>query len=446
MLARSGCGFGATALAALANDATAAGLRTHIPAKAESVVFLYMNGGPSGLDLFDYKPALEKLDGKSFPGSIDTLFPYPGPIMKSPFQFKRHGESGSWVSECYSHLAEHVDDMAFLHACHTDAQNHSPACYMLNTGLPRFGAPGIGSWLSYGLGNATEELPAFIVMCDHRAAPEGGANLWDAGFLPGQHQAVHFRSSDTPILFLDPGKGVARQSAQLQLLQRLNRRHQQQSAHSEALETRIKSFETAFRMQSSVPDLADLSGETEATRTLYGLDDEDCSSFGSQLLLSRRMVEQGVRCIQIYHGGYKDNWDHHANLESGHSSLAYETDRPIAGFLTDLKQRGLLDTTLVVWGGEFGRTPTSQDRNGRDHNPHGFCMWMAGGGTRGGIHHGELDELGYKPVSGKVSMHDLHATILHLMGLDHEQLTQFFSGRDQSLTNGLGSVIHDVVC
>jgi hypothetical protein len=452
-LSRSGGGFGMLALASLmkgerllAGDIPSSPILHH-PAKAKSVIWLFMNGGPSGIDLFNRKPALEKWDGKRFPGKIDTLFPHPGPIMRSPFKFQKHGNSGTTVSEVFPNIARHVDDMTFLHACSSKSQNHVPACYMVNSGITRVGAPAIGSWVSYGLGIANQELPGYVVMYDHRSAPEGGANLWDAAFLPGDTQGVPFRPTDHPILYLNrqPQLSEHSQASQLKLLQQLNHWHSQQNPSELELQARIRSFETAYKMQFSAPDIVDMTHETEATRKLYGLDTPQCKPFGTQLLMARRMVEKGVRFIQIYHGGFDHNWDNHSGLEEQHRRLCLETDQPIAGLLADLKQRGLLDETLVIWGGEFGRSPTSQDRDGRDHNPFGFTMWMAGGGIKRGFSWGQTDELGYKPVENEVTMSDLHATILHQLGFDHERLTYHFNGRDQSLVNNLGSVVDDII-
>lgn len=451
-LLKAGSGFGMLALSSMLNgNQSAAGDSFAAPlariAKAKSVIWLFMNGGPSGIDLFDPKPELDRLDGKRFPGGIETLFPHPGPIMKSPFKFRRHGASGLPVSEVFPNLAKHVDDMAFLNACSSEAHNHVPACYMVNSGSTRVGAPCLGSWASYGLGSGTDELPSFVVMYDHRSAPEGGANLWDAAYLPGRHQGVPFRPTEQPILYLNRPQKVSatNQQKQLSLLQRVNRWHAEQNPNQKQLEARINSFETAFKMQMAAPKIVDTSNETAATKKLYGIDVKESRIFGTQLLMARKMVEQDVRFIQIYHGGWNNNWDNHGDLEKLHRKMSFESDQPIAGLLTDLKQRGLLDQTLVLWGGEFGRTPTSQDRNGRDHNPYGFSMWMAGGGVKRGIRYGETDELGYKPVENEVTMHDLHATILHLLGLDHEQLTYRFGGREQSLVNGFGHVMHDLI-
>lgn len=448
---RSGGGFGMLALSALLNPSQSLGATVPISTpklgKAKSVIWLFMNGGPSGLDLFSHKPALDKWDGKRFPGSIKTLFPHPGPIMKSPFKFQRHGESGLPVSELFPNIAKHVDDIAFLNACSSDSHNHVPACYMVNSGISRVGAPCLGSWASYGLGSGNDELPSYVVMYDHRTAPEGGANLWDAAYLPGENQGVPFRASDQPILFLNRHKNISAgsQKKQLAMLQKMNHWHANENPNQQELLTRINSFETAFKMQMTAPKIVDTAHETDATKNLYGIDVEESKIFGTQLLMARKMAEQGVRFIQIYHGGYKNNWDSHGNLEKAHRGLCMETDKPIAGLLQDLKQRDLLDETLVIWGGEFGRTPTSQDQNGRDHNPYGFTMWMAGGGVKPGITHGETDELGYKPIENEVTMHDLHATVLHLLGLDHEMLTYRFGGREQSLVNGLGNVVKEII-
>lgn len=452
-LNRTGAGFGSLALSSLLGQdrLLAGGAKSfqgpHQTQQIKSVIWLFINGGPSGIDLFDHKPALDRWHGTPYPGEIETLFPYPGPIMRSPFKFKRYGDSGTTVSEVFPNLAKHVDDLTFLKACVSDAQNHAPACYMVNSGVMRVGAPCVGSWVSYGLGSENQDLPAFIVMYDHRSAPEGAANLWDAGFLPGNHQGVTFRTKGDPILYLKRARWMSapRQRRQLDVLRDLNELHVQRRLENQQLQARIESFETAFRMQVQVPNILDVSSETEATHRLYGLDVKECKHFGGQLLLARRLVEKGVRFIQVYHGGYEDNWDQHGGLAEGHRRLSFETDRPIAGLLADLKQRGLLDSTLVVWGGEFGRLPISQDRDGRDHNPFGFTMWLAGGGLKKGFHHGKTDEFGHRPIENPVHVHDLHATILHLLGLDHSRLTYYHDGREQSLTNNLGGVVRDIL-
>ncbi|MCP4945596.1 MAG: DUF1501 domain-containing protein [Planctomycetaceae bacterium] len=449
LLSRAGGGMGMLALSSLLRDNNAVSSPVvHQPTqKAKSVIWLFMNGGPSGIDLFDPKPLLTKLDGKPFPGKLKTLFPYPGNIMKSPFEFTQHGETGHHVSSVFPHLAKHVDDLTFLNACVSNEQNHVPACYVVNTGRQQVGSPNLGSWATYGLANESRELPEYVVMYDRRAAPEGGANLWSSGFLPGEFQGTLFRPGKHPILHLDRPQGLSTstQDSQLQLLNWLNRRSATHYPDKTQWEARTKSFEMAYQMQASVPELADLSNETAATHDLYGLNDPDCKYFGAQCLLARRMVEREVPFIQIYHGGYENNWDQHGDLAGGHKDNCYETDQPIAGLLTDLKQRGLLDSTLVIWGGEFGRAPVSQDKDGRDHNPYGFTMWMAGGGVKRGYQHGETDEFGYLPINGAVSMPDLHATVLHLMGINEENLTYQFGGRKQTATNGLGHAVHEII-
>ncbi|MBX3422706.1 MAG: DUF1501 domain-containing protein [Pirellulaceae bacterium] len=451
-LQRQGAGLGSLALSTLLSKEVQAtgslsGKTQHHPARATSVIWLFMNGGPSGIDLLDHKPALERYAGQPFPGELKTLFPYPGPIMPSPFKFRRYGECGAAVSQVLPHLAHQVDKLTFLQACVSEEQNHVPACYMMNTGSRQMGSPALGSWASYGLGRESNDLPDFVVMYDHRSSPEGGASLWGSGFLPGQYQGVTLRPKKSPILYIDrPGDlSQSTQHAQQRLLKSLNRQHAQQHPFSSELEARIRSFETAYQMQASVPNLVDLSSETQATYELYGLNDPTTRHFGSQCLLARRMVEQNVPFIQIYHGGYENNWDQHGGLAEGHAKNCMETDRPMAGLLLDLEQRGLLDSTLVIWGGEFGRGPTAQDRDGRDHNPYGFTMWLAGGGVKRGFTLGATDEFGYLPVEHPVSMHDLHATVLHLMGLDESRLTFRSAGRDQSATNGLGHVLHPIL-
>jgi len=449
LLSRAGGGMGMLALSSmLQSEGAANSTNVHLPVnKAKSVIWLFMNGGPSGIDLFDPKPLLTKMDGKPFPGKIRTLFPYPGNIMKSPYEFRQYGESGQFVSSVFPRLSKHVDEITFLNACGSNEQNHVPACYVVNTGRQQVGAPNVGSWATYGLANEKRDLPEYVVMYDYRSAPEGGANLWSSGFLPAENQGTLFRSGKHPILHLKRPDGLSRstQEAQLELLNWLNERSIERYSGVQQLEARAKAFETAYKMQSSVPVLADLSSETAATLDQYGINDPKCKYFGAQCLLARRMVEQEVPFIQIYHGGYENNWDQHGDLVTGHAKNCYETDQPIAALLADLKQRGLLDSTLVIWGGEFGRAPVSQDKDGRDHNPYGFTMWMAGGGVKRGFRYGETDEFGYLPIQDSVSMPDLHATVLHLMGIDEERLTYQFGGREQTATNGLGRVVHEII-
>ncbi|GIW99202.1 MAG: hypothetical protein KatS3mg111_2535 [Pirellulaceae bacterium] len=444
-LTHSSAGLGGLAWSTLMAQSSRGAIAAHGPAK--SVIWLFMNGGPSHIDLFDPKPELERWDGKLFPGDVDTLFPFPGPVMKSPFRFRQHGDSGAWVSELFPHLARHVDDIAFIRSCTTEAKNHGAALYNINTGSVLMGAPHVGAWATYGLGTENDDLPGFIAMFDHRSCPETGVQLWGSGFLPGQYGGVTLRPADPPVLYSRrPDRySPAGQAVQIDLVRQLNDRHAQRLPNCEELHQRSRALERAFRMQVSIPELTNIQQEDAASRRLYGIDDPPCRYFGTQLLMARRMVERGVRFIQIYHGGAVRNWDQHSRLRQEHAALSYETDRPIAGLLQDLKQRGLLDSTLVVWGGEFGRTPTSQDFDGRDHNPHGFTMWMAGGGIRGGTAVGATDEFGCRAVERPVTVHDVHATILNRLGIDAEQLSFRFGGRDQTLTNGLGKTIGEVL-
>ena len=421
----------------------------HHPAKAKSIIWLYMYGAPSGLDTFDYKPELDDRDGERLPQPPDVLFGNPGPLMRSPFAFKKHGKSGAWVSELFPHLAKQVDQLSFLKGCKADSNNHAPACMQMNTGITRIGYPSAGAWVTYGLGSENQNLPGFIVMYDHRSVPVAGPTNWGNGFLPASYQGVTFRPQESPLLFSkrQPGISEQRQRSQLDLLNELNKQHLagHQNDSATELDARIASFEMAFRMQMEAPQVVDLKQENDATKKLYGLDSEKTKPFGTQLLMARRMVERGVRFIQIYSGGTRLNWDAHQDLEKNHRQLCYETDQPIAGLLTDLKQRGLLDSTLVIWGAEFGRMPISQDGNGRDHNQHGFLSWMAGGGVKPGITHGSTDDLGHKAVDGIVTVPDFHATILHLLGLDHLKLTYLHNGRQIRLTDVSGKVIKEIL-
>ncbi|HEY3967053.1 MAG TPA: DUF1501 domain-containing protein [Planctomycetaceae bacterium] len=427
----------------------------HFPAEAKSVIWLFMNGGPSHVDTWDYKPELEKRDGKELDGfdkNTGFFTDQVGPVMKSPFQFAQHGQSGTWVSEIFPEMAKHVDKMAFLHSCYTDSNNHSPALFKINTGMTRMGFPCVGSWVTYGLGTETQNLPAFVVMYDTlgRGIPKGHAQNWGAGFLPSIYQGTSLKPQGAPLddLVRSADMTDSQQRAQLDLLAKLNRRQLEQTPGAPDLTARIESFELAYRMQMAAPEAIDLSQESEATHKLYGLDNQKCTHFAKQCLTARRMVERGVRFVQIYSGGMDNelSWDGHANIQKNHSGFAAETDQPIAGLLADLESRGLLSSTLVVWGGEFGRLPIVQKGGtGRDHNPHAFTYWLAGGGVKGGTHYGKTDEIGHKAVENRVSVHDLHATILNLLGLDHTQLTYRFSGRDFRLTDVSGNVIDAII-
>jgi hypothetical protein len=451
-LEKAGLGCGLLALGdLLARESAAAGeaaagelrsaARTHFPAKAKSIVWLFMEGAPSSVDLFDPKPELDRQAGRRI--DIATFNADTGPLMKSPFRFQQYGESGAWVCDQFPHLARHVDEIAFIKSLYTESVNHVPALYQINTGLPRPGFPAAGAWMSYGLGSENRNLPGFIVLGSNEGV-KGGPLNWSNGFLPAEHQGTLFRTQGTPILNLQRPDHVTDddQRAQLDLMARYNRAHAQERPGDAELASRIESFELAYRMQTEAADLVDLARESKATRTLYGLDENVTRPFGTKCLLARRLVEQGVRFVQVYHDSA---WDAHANLKGNHGQNCAETDLPIAGFLTDLKARGLLDSTLVLWGGEFGRMPVSQGNGGRDHNPYGFMAWMAGAGIQGGTSHGETDEIGHKAVVDPVSVHDLHATMLHLMGVDHKQLTYRHNGRRYRLTDVAGEVIPTIL-
>jgi len=467
-LKRAGSGCGLLALASLLDQQRllAAPVATpaagplaphpgHFPSKVKSVIWLFMNGGPSQVDTWDYKPELAKHDGqelKDFDKDTGFFVDQVGPIMKSPFQFQRQGKSGTWVSEIFPHIGKHVDDMAFIHSCFTETNNHSPALFQINTGMSRMGFPSVGSWVTYGLGTESQNLPAFVVMYDTlgRGLPKGYAQNWGAGFLPGVYQGTALKAQGAPIdnLLRGAGKGEAQQRAQLDLLAKLNGRRLQQTGPDAELAARIESFELAYRMQMAAPDALDFSKEPEAIQKLYGVDDPRCTHFAKQCLMARRMVERGVRFVQIYSGGEENekSWDGHSNIAANHRQFAGETDMPIGALLTDLKQRGLLDSTLLICCGEFGRLPIVQKGGtGRDHNPHAFTTWLAGGGVKGGVHYGETDELGHKAAVNRVSVNDLHATVLHLLGIDHEKLTYRFNGRNFRLTDVAGNVVKDII-
>jgi hypothetical protein len=466
-LRRAGGGFGMLALAGLLDKERLLGqsaplavnpLAPHVghhAAKAKSVIWLFINGGPSHVDTWDYKPELERRNGQELAGfDQNTGFfrDQVGPIMRSPFRFNRHGQSGKWVSEIFPNMARHVDKMAFIHSCWTDSNNHSPALLKINTGMTRMGFPCVGSWVTYGLGSESQNLPAFVVMYDTlgRGLPKGYAQNWGAGFLPSIFQGTALKPQGAPIdnLYRPADLTGAQQRSQLDLLARLNGGQLAAHAGDSELAARIETFELAYRMQVAAPEALDLDRETEATRRLYGVENPRCRHFARQCLIARRMVERGVRFVQIYSGGEENerSWDGHTNIQANHSGFAGETDQPIAALLTDLENRGLLDETLVIWGGEFGRLPLVQrGGTGRDHNPHAFTVWLAGGGAKGGISHGATDEIGHRAVENRVSVHDLHATILHLMGLDHERLTYRYTGRDFRLTDVEGEVVRPVI-
>jgi hypothetical protein len=447
MISIGGHGLGALALGSLITPAVAeaVGPAPPIATRAKSVIWLVMNGGQSHVDTWDYKPQLAKSNGKKLEGFDNEVGFFPdnvGAIMQSPFSFKQYGECGKWVSDIFPSIAQHVDDMAFVHSCHGKSNNHSPALFTLNTGVSRMGYPCVGSWVTYGLGSENKNLPAFVVMTDPkgRGLPKGQAQNWGAGFLPSSFQGTALNNSGQPIDDLTRIANLSdrQQRRQLDFINTLNREHQKSREANAELEARIRSFELAYRMQTAAPEIFDLKRESPSIHAMYGLDDKRCAHFGRQCLTARRLVESGVRFVQLYSGGTENqkSWDGHIDIEGNHRGFAEEVDQPIAALLTDLKQRGMLDETLVVCGGEFGRLPVAQfgAKPGRDHNPNAFTTWFAGGGVKGGVSYGETDELGLEATVNKVTIHDLHATILHQLGIDHDQLTYDISGLDVKLT------------
>ncbi len=465
MLQRCGLGAGALGLYSLLQDERLLGAPVadpltarlpHFAAKAKAVIWIFVNGGQSQVDTWDYKPELAKRNGQALEG-FDRFTGFfsnsVGGLMKSPFEFAQHGQCGKWVSSIFPNLAKHVDKMAFIHSLHTESNNHSPALFMMNCGLPRMGYPCVGSWVTYGLGSASRNLPAFVVMSDPRGRglPKGHATNWGAGFLPSVFQGTHLRPQGEPIdnLKRPVEMTVAQQRAQLDLMADLNRLHLARNPGESELAARIESFELAYRMQSAAPEALAIEQESEATKKLYGLDQKHCAHFSAQCLIARRLVERGTRFVQIYSGGMDNqlSWDGHSDIAGNHTGFAQETDQPVAALLQDLDQRGMLKDTLVVWAGEFGRLPVAQkgDKPGRDHNPHAMSAWLAGGGVKGGVSHGATDEIGHKAAVDRVHVNDFHATLLHLLGMEHEKLTYRHSGRDFRLTDVGGKVIRPIV-
>lgn len=444
-LQTAGCGFGAVALGALMSEqAQASPLRLpHRAARAKNVIFLFMEGGPSHLDTFDHKPLLNKLAGQSLPASFGMPLTAAGegksPLLECKRTWKQHGQGGQWVSDWFPHVARHADDLAMIHSCASSGINHAGGVCSMNTGSIFGGRPSLGAWASYGLGTENKNLPAFVVIKDSEATVVNGVRNWGNGFMPAVYQGVEFNSDGTPIKYLDNPKGVDRQRQRdmLDLFGALGRGFNSGRASNTELDARIKSYELAYQMQAEAPDAVDLSRETEATRKLYGMDDKATATFGRNCLLARRLIENGVRFVQLYSGA-GSKWDSHTGIEVNHSRLCHAVDQPIAGLLADLKSRGMLEETLVIWGGEFGRTPMSEKGDGRDHNPTGFTIWMAGGGVKGGQTHGATDELGLYAVEDRLHVHDLHATILHLLGIDHTQLTYHHKGRPERIDQNEG--------
>jgi hypothetical protein len=451
-LERAGTGFGMLALASilkqenlLAQESTKPRL-PHFAAKAKSVIFLFMSGGPSHVDLFDYKPELVRLAGQPIPESFG-MFKTRRAVAKNKLMppcwpFKRYGESGLEISSMLPNIGAMADDICVLRGCHGDSVTHPESVYLMNTGSILMGRPSLGAWAAYGLGSENQDMPAFVVLPDPAGWVKGGAPAWGNGYLPATFQGTILRGGETPILHLNnpPGIAPAQQRDTLDLINKLNREDIRPGEEDSDLAARISAYELAFRMQSSAQEVVDLKRESEATRKLYGLDEKATSEFGLRCLLARRMVERGVRFVHLYCGD-TNGWDGHSDVEGNHAKLCAASDKPVAGLLKDLKSRGLLDQTLVVWGGEFGRTPMSEGSNGRDHNPHGFAMWMAGGGVKGGQTLGATDAVGLRAAEDKTHVHDVHATILHLLGVDHTRLTYRHQGRAQRLTDVHGTII-----
>jgi hypothetical protein len=463
LLSRSAVGFGSLALASLFTEESCADSianssqtnplaprRPHFAARAKRVIFLFMKGGPSHLDTFDPKPLLTRDDGKPVPFAKPRVqFAATSNLLKSPWEFKQYGQSGIPVSSLFPHVARHVDDLCLIHSMHGTNPAHGGAVLKVHTGSDNFIRPSIGSWVSYGLGTENANLPAYVTICPTLA--HGGINNWSSAFLPAVYQGTPLGNASVPsnkaqVKYIsNPQLSREMQRLQLDRLAAMNREHLTHSGPEPSLEARINSFELAFRMQTELPKVEDLSGESASTLKLYGLDNPINANFGRMCLMARRFAEAGVRFIQVTHSDSNVQWDQHSDLKNGHEKNALEVDLPIAGLLTDLKNRGMLDDTLIWWGGEFGRTPVMEGKNGRDHNPEGFTMWLAGGGTKGGIRYGTTDDYGYYAAENKVHIHDLHATILHLLGLNHEKLTYRYAGRDFRLTDVEGEVVKGIL-
>ena len=434
---------------------------THFKPRAKAVLHLFMSGGVSQVDTFDYKPDLEKYHGVALAGGIagiqgdgkvTTRQGYPGPLMKSPFTFKQYGQSGTWVSEVFPHMSTIVDDLAFIHSATGKSNDHVLSHYEWNTGMILMGFPSVGAWVTYGLGTENGNLPAYVVIYDHRGGPFSGPTNWHAGFLPAAYQGTVFRSTGDPILDLKaPAKymSVEEERRQLDLLARKNQNHAEKYPGVSDFSARISSYELAYRMQGCAPEAVDISQESEETKRLYGLGNKTTEPFGRQCLLARRLIERGVRFVQLYSGAIVnqnvDTWDAHSSISDNHRMHASEVDKPITGLITDLKRRGLLEETAVLWQSEFGRMPISQRALGRDHNPGCQTMWMCGAGIQGGQHIGASDEVGYKAAEQVIWNHDVHATLLHLLGIDHKRLTYYFNGRNMRLTDVAGEVIPQII-
>jgi hypothetical protein len=462
MLVRGGAGFGAVALAGLLGSeqqvsaAAEAGSPnplaaklTHHPARATSVIFLFMEGGPSHIDTFDPKPLLQELAGQPIPDSfgrvITPMGEFDSPILPSQRKWKQHGEGGLWISDWLPRLAEHADELAVIRSCWTNGINHSGGVCQMNTGSQFAGRPSLGSWVTYGLGTENENLPAFVVMQDSSATVTNGPRNWGSGFMPALYQGTAMQVSGSPFPNLSPPEDVSsvQQRLSLEYMKQINRRHGAIRADNTELEARIRSYELAYQMQAHAPEAVDLSNETAGTLAMYGMDNPETAPFARNCLMARRLVERGVRFVQCYHGA-GSKWDAHSKIEANHTKMCGQVDQPITALLTDLRQRGLLDQTLVVWGGEFGRTPQSEKGDGRDHNATGFTMWMAGGGVQGGRTYGATDEAGLHAIEDRLHVHDLHSTILYLMGIDHRKLVYLHKGRPERIDQNEGRAYRDI--
>lgn len=422
-----------------------------IPAKAKAVISIFCYGGVSQVDTFDPKPDLLKYQGETMQnvGEVRATMGTPGGLMPSVWKFKKHGQSGMEVSELFPHVAEHVDDLALIRSMHSLSPAHGPALFQMNTGSILAGFPSVGSWITYGLGSENQNLPGFIVFTDNRGGPINGPPNWGNGYMPAAYQGMQMRDTGNPIVDLKPPaeRSESEQRKWLRLLHDLNEKHASQFPQDTELAARIHSYELAFRMQTSAPEAIDISNETAATKKLYGVGEQPTDYFGRQALMARRLVERGVRYVQIFSGGgnFEPSWDAHWDLKTNHGLHCAETDKPIAGLIKDLKSRGLFESTLIVWHGEFGRLPISERMDGRDHNNQGFSVWLAGGGVKGGTIVGATDQYGYRAVENKKTVYELHATILHLLGLDYQKLTYRFNGRDMQLTDVHGKLIKEIL-
>jgi hypothetical protein len=464
-LERAGLGFGSLALTSLLHDEGVVASEStnplaprspHFNPKAKAIIWLFQTGSPSQVDTFDYKPALHKRNGQSLDGADPKtgFFTTSGKCLKSPFKFKQHGESGAWTSEIFPNLSKHVDEMAFIYSCYSRSNNHTPAMLELNSGIIRQGFPSMGSWVSYGLGSENANLPAYVVM--HGTKPRGGDPVWSSGYLPSVYQATALDPRGAkPIDNLErPGElsGVQQRSL-LDALNAANARHAKERPFDRDLNARLESFELAYRMQTAAPEAFDVNREPQHIQDMYGLNRDESKDYARQCLIARRLVERGVRFVQVFAacpktpgGGVGDvPWDGHSDINANHRACASTIDQPAAALLTDLKARGMLNDTLVIWGGEFGRTSDSQGSQGRDHNPNAFTTWLAGGGIKGGAQYGKSDEFGYKSVEDRVNAHDIHATVLHLLGLEHTKLTYRFNGRDFRLTDVEGEILRKIL-